>query len=137
MRIMKKTLISIVFAATSAVCFAQSTLHFTYDDAGNRTERVVVVNSAAPQLGATAGNCLYKDEGIRISNSERDILKVEILGLEGTAQLSVYDSSGKQYIAVDITSSVSNVNISAVPDGIYVLKIHANGNSNTWKLIKK
>lgn len=121
----------------SAVCFAQSTLHFTYDSAGNRTERTIVVNSSAPQMSTSSDNSLYKDESIRISNHQQDVLTVEILGLTGVAQVAIYDSSGRQFIAVEINSSISNVDISSVPHGIYVLKILANGKTNTWKLIKK
>ena len=135
--IMKRALISIIFAAMSAVCFAQSTLHFTYDSAGNRTERTIVINSSAPQMSTSSDNSLYKDESIRISNHQQDVLTVEILGLNDAAQVAIYDSSGKQFIAVEINSSISNVDISAVPHGIYVLKIHANNKVNTWKLIKK
>lgn len=134
---MKKALISFIFAATSAVCFGQSTLHFTYDSAGNRTGRTIVVNSPAPQMSTSSENSLYKDESIRISNHQQDVLTVEILGLKGAAQVAIYDSTGKQFIAADITSTISNVDISTVPHGIYVLKILANGKTNTWKLIKK
>lgn len=90
---MKKALISFIFAATSAVCFDQSTLHFTYDSAGNRTGRTIVVNSPAPQMSTSSENSLYKDESIRISNHQQDVLTVEILGLKGAAQVAIYDKT--------------------------------------------
>ena len=134
---MSKLFIIVFMAVMPAVCFAQSTLHFTYDDAGNRTERTIVVSSQAPMLDATSVNNLYEDTQIRISNNEANVLKVEIMGLQGTAHLSVYNSSGRQYVTTEITSTVSVVNISTVPKGVYVLSIDINGEKNTWKLIKK
>ena len=134
---MSKFFIIIFVAVMPAVCFAQSTLHFTYDSAGNRTERTIVVNSSAPQLSTSSGDALFEDEDIRISTIERNVLRVEVFALKGTAQVSIYDNSGKQYIASTLNSAVSNVDISSVPDGIFILKILANRKTNTWKLIKK
>ncbi len=85
---MSKLFIIVFMAVMPAVCFAQSTLHFTYDDAGNRTERTIVVSSQAPMLDAPDaeaqsviqdGNCIlryylggkYEYESGQIAQTER------------------------------------------------------------------
>jgi hypothetical protein len=80
---------------------------------------------------------LFEDAQVRISNRESNVLHIEILGMQGTANVSVFDSSGKQYVSVDLNTSPSDIDISMVPNGVYVLRIDSNNEVNTWKLIKK
>jgi len=42
---MRKLLMLLLMIVAPVVCFAQSTLHFTYDDAGNRTSRTIIINN--------------------------------------------------------------------------------------------
>ena len=136
---MKKLLMLLLMIVAPVVCFGQSTLHFTYDDAGNRTSRTIIINNRQSPRHAmdSSKSSLYEDAQVRISNRETNVLHIEILGMQGTANVSVYDSSGKLYVSLDINSSPSDIDISALPNGVYVLRIDSNNKVNTWKLIKK
>jgi hypothetical protein len=51
--------------------------------------------------------------------------------------MSIYDASGKAFLSCDTLEAISSIDISALPRGIYVLRIVIDGDENTWKLIKK
>ena len=42
---MKHLVLSLLFVVAPFVGYSQTTLHFTYDNAGNRTSRTIVVRS--------------------------------------------------------------------------------------------
>lgn len=134
---MKKCMMLLLIMVAPVVCFAQSTLHYTYNDAGNRTSRTIIISPRQqPRLSSGLNTNMYEDGKITITSNKTNMLHVEILGLKGIAHVSVYDSSGKQYVSIDMNSSTTNIDTSIVPVGIYVLKIEANNEVNTWKLIK-
>lgn len=135
---MKRVFVTLfIITAASVVCFSQSTLHYTYDNAGNRTARTIIIGSQqSPRHNAAQRSDMFEDSRIKISGREANLLHVEIFELKGTAHVSIYDSSGKQYVSIDTSSSINDIDISIVPVGIYVLRIEANNEVNTWKLIK-
>lgn len=135
---MKYLVLSILFVVAPFVGYSQTTLHFTYDDAGNRTSRTIVVRSLqAPDYDMNTSVDLYEDVKVRIKELSTDFLQVEILGLNNSASISIYDASGKAFLSCNTLETISSIDISALPRGIYVLRIDIDGDENTWKLIKK
>ena len=135
---MKHLVLSLLFVVAPFVGYSQTTLHFTYDDAGNRTSRTIVVRSLqAPDYDMNTSVDLYEDTKVRIKELSTDFLQVEIFGLNNSANMSIYDASGKAFLSCEMSETVSSIDISAIPQGIYVLRIVIDGEENTWKLIKK
>ena len=137
-RPMKHLVLSILFVVAPFAGYSQTTLHFTYDTAGNRTSRTIVVRSLqAPHHDVKTSVDLYEDAKVRIKELGTDFLQVEILGLNNSANISIYDASGKTFLSSEISETVSSIDVSVVPQGVYVLRIGIDGEENTWKLIKK
>lgn len=135
---MKQLIVSLLFVVAPFVGYSQTTLHFTYDNAGNRTSRTIVVRSLhAPHHDTNTSVDLYEDAKVRIKELGQDFLQVEILELKNNASISIYDASGKAFLSCEMSETVSSIDISAIPRGIYVLRIVIDGEENTWKLIKK
>ena len=135
---MKHLVLSLLFVVAPFVGYSQTTLHFTYDNAGNRTSRTIVVRSLqAPDYDVNTSVDLYEDAKVRIKELGQDFLQVEILELKNNASISIYDASGKAFLSCEMSETVSSIDISAIPQGIYVLRIVIDGEENTWKLIKK
>ena len=51
--------------------------------------------------------------------------------------LEVYTLQGAQILSENVTTDKLDVDISDQPSGVYLFKIIINGESNTWKIIKK
>lgn len=135
---MKHLLLTLLFVVAPLVGYSQTILHFAYDDAGNRLLRTIVVSSLhAPHHDANTSIELFEDTKVKIKEIGTDLLQIEIPGLANNARISIYDASGKTYVSSDMCESVRSIDISAVPHGIYVLRIDIDGEENTWKLIKK
>ena len=129
---MKYLVLSILFVVAPFVGYSQTTLHFTYDDAGNRTSRTIVVRSLqAPDYDMNTSVDLYEDVKVRIKELSTDFLQVEILGLNNSANISIYDASGKTFLSSEISETVSSIDVSVVPRGVYVLRIGIDGEENT------
>lgn len=135
---MKHIVLTLLFVVAPFMGYSQTTLHFTYDDAGNRISRTIVVRSLqTPHHDMKTSVDLYEDAKVRIKELNTDFLQVEILGLNNSANISIYDTSGKAFLSCDTLETISSIDISAIPRGIYVLRIVIDDDENTWKLIKK
>lgn len=136
---MKHLLLTLLFVVAPMVGYSQTTWHFTYDNAGNRTSRTIVVRSQeqAPSHNVNTSVDLFEDAKVRIKDVGAGHLQIEIPGIKGHVHVTIFDASGKSCLSSDLTDSVSHVDISAVPRGVYVLMIDIDGEENTWKLIKK
>lgn len=135
---MKQLVLFLLFVVAPFVGYSQSTLHFTYDDAGNRTSRTIVISSPqTPHHDKDTSVNLFEDTKFRIKEAGMNMLLIEILGLKNDAHLSIFDASGKTFLSSEISEAICNIDISAVPLGIYVLRIVTDGEESIWKFIKK
>lgn len=137
---MKKSIILTLLVALCCqqVSAQQKKIHYTYDNAGNRIKRVLVVVSQNKPESPTTMTSLYRDEGVEIKQ-EGNTLKVGISDWNenDNARLSVLDYSGKQWLSELVSSTTSYLDVSRMPNGLYILRLDRNGHTETWKLIKK
>lgn len=115
---------------------------FSYDNAGNRVKREIVIEkkSAPSNDGADCFSDMLSEKEIKIyPNPTEGLLNVEINGYYDSDEchISVYNMSGQQIHTIDVTSPVTEVDITTQSKGMYLLLIIINGEESTWKIIKK
>ena len=123
----------------------QNKVTYRYDAAGNRISRTIVISprsavASSEEEKTTVYTELFSDIQLKIyPNPTTGLLKVEIYNLpEGqTAQIWLYDMSGRLVTTFKDVSSTVNVNISNQSTGIYLMKIEAGEYRTEWKIIKK
>lgn len=62
---------------------------------------------------------------------------VNLKGLKGRAELSVFDGQGKRMWQTSTSQSVTEVDMQQWPAGLYLLRVRYNGKEETYKLIKQ
>ena len=134
----------------------QPSIDYTYDAAGNRIERratsAIVLRSSAMKEEITE-----KEEADEITSLEKveevvsntkitvfpnpteGLITVEISDyieqVQGEAQL--FDFAGKALDHQKINSTSTNIDLSNYSNGMYLLKVHINGETFTQQIIKK
>ena len=129
------------------VSSAQDRIGYSYDAAGNRVKREIVMPvpkaMAKQQTCAADGQAftdMLRDHTVKIyPNPTEGGLQVSISGLTGTdkCSLEVYTSQGAQVLTENARTGHVDINISNQPAGVYLLRITINNHSTTWKIIKK
>lgn len=129
------------------VSSAQDRIGYSYDAAGNRVKREIVMPApkamAKQQTFAADGQTfidMLRDHTVKIyPNPTEGGLQVSISGLTGTdkCSLEVYTSQGAQVLTENARTGHVDINISNQPAGVYLLRITINNHSTTWKIIKK
>ena len=139
---MKKTLIFILLLLAVMNIRAQS-VNYTYDNAGNRTSRSIVLKSPqAPEdlQIETAISDLVAEKAISIyPNPTKGILTVEIKNYsnEMKAEFRLTDMSGRTIFNRKATTGIQTFDLSRQVAGIYLLQIRINNESVVWKIIKE
>lgn len=143
---MKKIFVVILFAFMQLPSFAQYELGYTYDAAGNRIKRELLLGKS--QTRAKRGLNEFQDnytdrldkQLIKISpNPTHGIIRVHIDRYSNDEQyvISVYTVGGEQVFYSGMVEETTDVDLSGRPNGIYLLKIANANNSITWKIIKR
>ncbi len=140
------SLISLIFLLfiSTEISKTQS-VSFGYDAAGNRINRVIVLNQLrSAQEEEPVEEIFYsevlKDLEIRIyPNPTEGLLKVDILNLpeQQTADIFLYNLSGKLLITKKGVSGSTDIDLTGYPAGTYLMKIIAGEQHTEWKIIKK
>ncbi len=144
---MKKIYLLPILALLPLVSSAQGTIGYSYDAAGNRVKREIVMPvpkaMAKQQTFAADGQAftdMLRDHTVKIyPNPTEGALQVSISGLTGTdkCSLGVYTSQGAQILTENVKTDHVDIDISNHPAGVYLLRITINNHSTTWKIIKK
>lgn len=128
--------------AITNIVIAQS-VRYSYDNAGNRTRREIVMNKAKVQAKEATEECfseMLSERTILIyPNPTKGNIRIKIDRFESSDQccLGIYNMSGQPVFSGNITSSLVDIDISSRPNGIYILHILLNGQETTWRIIKE
>lgn len=141
---MKTTLFGILLLLAAMSMNAQG-VSYTYDDAGNRTARVITLapskSPAAPQPEAESPfSDRIAKQSIRIyPNPTEGMLAVEIQDFttDMKAEYRLTDTGGRTITTVKAATGYQTLDLSRQAAGIYLLQITINGESVVWKIIKK
>ncbi|MEZ5198781.1 MAG: T9SS type A sorting domain-containing protein [Bacteroidales bacterium] len=156
---MKEQIITTIWLLTSLALYSQTnTIEFTYDNAGNRTERhVIEMKSPENKTGEQQNEELEKvfaeqmgEQEVRIyPNPTKGLLMVEIKGRKDAtnlpagkswqagARMELYGSEGKMVYSIDKVKEKTKVDLSDMKAGTYVLKIVLDERVSSWKVVKE
>jgi hypothetical protein len=136
--ILKSMMLALMMMSVANVC-GQTTWEYSYDNTGNRTQRVVNTGAKARQRAAASPNNLLSDEKISATiDANRNNIKVEILSLKSTdeAEVAIYDLSGIQILTRRIESEITTLNLGKLRKGTYILSIVLNSETKSCKFNK-
>ena len=145
MKTLKNTFVILLLTTVPSMVKAQN-VGYTYDDAGNRIKREIVMNrQQAPKKNTGADkeesySDMLAQKQIKIHpNPTSGLLKIEVIGInaDDQCQLRLFNASGQQIISQQATSTTTSLDISSRPNGIYLLRISMGEEETTWKIIKK
>ena len=145
MKTLKNTFVILLLTTVPSMVKAQN-VGYTYDDAGNRIKREIVMNrQQAPKKNTGAdeeesySDMLAKKQIKIHPNPTSGLLKIEVIGLNANdqCQFRLFNASGQQIISQQATSTLTSIDISSRPNGIYLLRISLGEEETTWKIIKK
>lgn len=144
---MRKIYLLLCLALLPLVSSAQGAIGYSYDAAGNRVKREIVMPvpkaMSKQQAFAVDGQPftdMLRSHTVKIyPNPTEGALQVRISGLTVTEKcsLGVYTAQGARILTEDVKTDHVDIDISNRPVGIYLLRITINNQSTTWKIIKK
>lgn len=126
--------------------FSQDNITYSYDNAGNRISREVIqLKSGLMNKSGDSNKPIedhtFKNQIVRIyPNPTRGLLEVEIMDETNdveTINLQVYDSGGRLIIDKLQEPNKSVLDLSAYPNGLYILHIKRGQIISKWKIIKQ
>ncbi len=136
-----------IILCTSAMLLASLTssaqsITYSYDAAGNRVSRGVTVSRMRKQekktLNLADGNNL---EGkVRLTGDSRTgSVTVEIIGHRtgDRCEVSLYALSGENLLQLQLSEPSVTLSLGAYPDGIYIVSVTLNGESEARKITKR
>lgn len=156
--IMKKISLLFIILFSAALIHAQE-VSFGYDDAGNRTSRIIelppVVNPVDSTLKTgempgipqspeqTASTVFTETVGVSTvkiyPNPTGGKFTVEVAATEDTTfeRLQLLSLSGETVLDIKRPPLRLNADLTGRPAGAYILSITINGKTQTWKVIKQ
>ena len=138
---MNRRTFSCLFTAVMFSMTAVGQISYSYDLAGNRVKREIVMSNLAPKNSLVTGFTeVLAKKNIRIyPNPTKGHLRVEVVGYDSTDKclLQVFNATGALIINKKATLPFTEINITNQPNGIYLLLITLNGENTKWKIIKK
>lgn len=141
MKLWKIILCTSAMLLASLASSAQS-ITYSYDAAGNRVSRGLTVSRMRKQerktLNLADGNDL---EGkVRLTGDSRTgSVTVEIIGHRtgDRCEVSLYALSGEDLLQLQLSEPSVTFSLSTYPDGIYIVSVTLNGESEAWKTTKR
>ncbi|WP_423128610.1 T9SS type A sorting domain-containing protein [Gaoshiqia sp. Z1-71] len=140
----KIVLIGFILLCTFGASLSAQDISYHYDNAGNRTERVIELRSAYVSKSAIQEQQVFEEtlaqQEIKIyPNPTEGMLSVSISNPgnlpEGTITLT--DMNGRKILTRRIENGLTSVDLSSHPAGYYLMKITLGAETSTWKIIKK
>jgi hypothetical protein len=134
------------------ITFSQTTNYsYEYDQSGNRVSRnVIYLRSAKIRKDSLSEYSLKEKTGdvfretinnTRISiypNPTKGLVNVNIqLSVSDIARIKLYDIQGKLLMDNNNPGTMTEVDLSGLPSGIYLMQIFVNNKPATWKIIKQ
>ncbi len=122
---------------------AQNTYEYTYDANGNRIVRQIIT---LKQVSADIDDSVLDDNSLVYSKGELKIYPNPVsvsltIDMEGSPDYCfnyrIIDLHGKIIKTGKTESGSTNVDMSAFPNGSYILHITGDGSQSEWKIIKK
>lgn len=139
---LKNKLLLFSFLSCSLEFSAQNKIGFSYDEAGNRVKREIIMcqSQSNAKKRSVSYSDMVSDRQIKISpNPTKGVLHVELLNNKEqvAGNIAVYSLLGAKITSCPIANNRADVDISFSASGIYVLRINIGEYSSSWKIIKE
>jgi Secretion system C-terminal sorting domain len=146
-----KAILSTLILILSIYSLKAQHVDYTYDNRGNRLTRTTVQQLKAgavqfpvinpkdiPVEDAKAEPVLGELSTLVYPNPNKGFIKIDIsnLPVDAKTEARVYDLSGQQQVVKMNFDSSSEIDISQLKDGIYILRIKINEKVFDWKVVK-
>lgn len=139
MNALKTKILLLSLLSCSLGMYAQNKLGYTYDDAGNRVKREIVMSRTQSQVAkrAVAYSDMISDHQFQIIPNTKSG-KVKVVALDGKLQFNVlvYNMSGQNVLVLKNVVGQTEVDLSHEPNGVYVLVLAIGQEKATWKIMK-
>ena len=141
MKLWKIILCTSAMLLASLASSAQS-ITYSYDAAGNRVSRGLTVSRMRKQerktLNLADGNDL-EGKVRRTGDSRTGSVTVEIIGHRtgDRCEVSLYALSGEDLLQLQLSEPSVTLSLGTYPDGIYIVSVTLNGESEAWKTTKR
>ncbi|WP_044269397.1 T9SS type A sorting domain-containing protein [Bacteroides timonensis] len=140
---MKKLLCIALVCCVGTYVHAQNKIKYTYDNAGNRIKKEIVLSSTRSILSEEDEQAPYIEEMLNheikiYPNPTKGILNIKIAGQNKVnGQISIYNIVGKLIEKTELSDSNQTFDLSAQPNGIYIMQIKIEDKVSSWKIIKE
>ncbi len=142
--IMKKTILSLAFFCICITCItiqSQQKIRYTYDNAGNRIERKIILTKSFNKMKeAQVLNEVLAERTVKIyPNPTKGSLTVSLgdQDSEVIGEIFIFGLNGQMITTRKIKSNMQTFDLSNEPTGTYIMKIIIDGKSSSWKIIKE
>ena len=136
---MKKLVIFLCGLTATLVVYSQQ-LSYTYDAAGNRISRTIVLGLKSADVQKQEFTETIARKEIKIyPNPVESLLSVSIAGYDAgiVSECFVYNMAGALIKREKISGEITTLDMSSFSSGTYVLQISVNGEKSVWKIVKE
>ena len=129
----------------TGVLKAQTNYEFTYDAAGNRTRRAVVIltkgdssGEAGGRSGTLVSQAAETDDGVRLyPNPTKGEIRLETPGTDAMGFYMLSDSQGRTLETGKGKGATLTLDLSGRPNGVYLLEAVVGEKTTYYKIIKQ
>lgn len=130
---------NILVLLLSFVMRAQVVVSYDYDAMGNRIKREIVLSRSMENTEKPLTETISSKSISIYPNPTAGLLKISISGWETTdkCKFTIFSLKGALIQEIQVSSSVTEIDLSDESDGMYLLNIELNESKSAWKIIKK
>jgi hypothetical protein len=145
MKKISRKVVLILFTSFLGICATAvyaDRIQYSYDASGNRTSMQVIslrgTESSSDSINNSRRHNLTDHIITIYPNPTEGELKVEISSFEtvGKASVAVYSNIGNVVYYNAEPTAINEISLSSCADGMYLLVIMIDGETNVWKVIK-
>ena len=119
---------------------AAQRVEYRYDAAGNRVLKQIVLARSQAQRGMAPAADKVAGIGLTLwPNPTTGQVRIETPDLEDgdRGQVTIYTTGGGLVQRQPMTGRVTTIDISASPQGVYILRIEIDGRQSCWRVVKR
>ena len=118
---------------------------YSYDSGGNRvSKRIIVVSNAKGMQGffhdeeeTTDVRSIQEDDGgisIIATDDNRVTVSISEVAWSGSMTVTMYGTDGRQVLSRQSNEQTTQVDMSSLPSGVYVLTVKTGRRMKTWRM---
>ena len=142
---MKHLILTVILVCVTLQVYAQQSLSYAYDAAGNRIGRTIVLETRASKALQNQTDSIFFHEMLAekqlkiYPNPVLSELTLSITGYQSSmsGEFSILTLGGALLKKGKIQSEKTIINMGSYQSGTYILNIQLNGQPTSWKIIKQ